>query len=147
MIALVRRKNEQGVALVDAVMRQAREELAKGIIIGFELRHITSLAWPKGAALHMVIMSIGNVRIRDRHSMLLHCRHISKRHRGLHAIKAGEANMGRLGGILDDIAVQVLQWPIGTDYRRDVLMPEQGIVPCIATRLIGQTIGYACIGA
>src|ERR1700730_3644884 len=93
VIALVSREHEQCIALVDAILRQAREELAKSAIVGFELRHVTRFARAKGVTGNVIIMRIRNVSICDRHIMLLHRRYIGKRYGSFHTIKAWEADV------------------------------------------------------
>src|SRR5581483_6252995 len=72
VIALVRREDEQGVALIDAVVRQARKELPKSRVVSRERGDVACLSGAISGAIGMGVMGIGDVGIGDGNAMFLH---------------------------------------------------------------------------
>src|SRR5882724_8206139 len=69
---------------------------------------------------------------------------VAERDRRRQTVKPGKPDMP--GGILDYVAVQVLEWTAGTDGRRYILVAEQSIEASVAARFIRQHVWGAAVG-
>src|SRR5436305_11792948 len=92
----------------------------------------------------MGIVCIGDISISNWKSMFLHCSNVGKRNRCGHTIKTWETDVPI--GVLNNVAIQVRQWSIRADLRRNILMAEEAHIPCIASWLIWQHIRLTGIG-
>jgi len=79
VIALVGGEDEERIALVNAVLGEAGEELAESSIIRFERCDVASLAGAIRRGDGVVIMRVGDVGIGNRHAVFLHGRDIRER--------------------------------------------------------------------
>jgi hypothetical protein len=78
MIVFIRGEDEESVIGCDAVIFQAREEFVEGIIVGRKLRDVSSLSGAKRTQRRrVVVMRVGNIRVRDGHTVFLHRRSVS----------------------------------------------------------------------
>src|SRR5260370_36524981 len=127
--------------MIDSIARQPGEELAKGSVVSLEGGNIASLVRAEGRAAGMSIVRVGDVGVGDRNAMFLHGSHVGKRNGCRHAIKAGETQVSR--GILNGVAVQVRQWPVRADLRRNILVTEEARATRITAGLIGNQTGLA----
>src|SRR5260221_718825 len=103
VVAFVGSEDEQRVALIDAVVGQPGEELAKGAVVSLESCDIASLARAVGGTTGISIMGIGDEGLGSGQAMLLNGGYIGKRDGRGHAIEDGEADVALR--ILDGIAV------------------------------------------
>src|SRR5579859_2179716 len=87
----------------------------------------------------MLVVGIGDIGVGNRNAVLLHRGYIAKRDGRGHAIKAGKTD--ETIWILNNIAVQILQWRIRADLGCDILVAEEALESAIASRLVGQYVG------
>ena len=144
VVALVRGENEQGVALVDAVVGEAREELAERGVIRLQGGDVSSLAGAVGRAGRVVVMRIRDVGVGDGDAVLLHGCNVGKRNLRRHSIEAGEADA--MLGILDYVSVEIGHRTAGADLRCHVLVSEQTRVARVPARLVRQVVRLAAVG-
>ena len=97
MVVFISGEDEEGVAAIDPISLQAREELPKRRVIGLQGCNVSGLPGAIGRPAWMRIVGIRDVGIGDRDSVLLHRCHISERHRGAHPVKPWKSG--------DDVAV------------------------------------------
>jgi hypothetical protein len=91
----------------------------------------------------VVVVRVRDVPERDRHAVLLHGGDVRERHAGEDAVEAGKADVP--GGVLDDVAEQVLHRELVADLRRDVLVAEECVEPRVPARLVGEQIRPAVV--
>src|SRR6266511_1524705 len=119
VVPLLFGEDEQRVGGRDAVALQAIEELADGSVVIRELLHVPDLSRTLGDVTVAVVLrvrgmqvvSVGDVRKRDRDPVLLHRRHEGERPRRGHPVEAGEALVADRVG--DHVAVEVRSGPSG----------------------------------
>ena len=138
VVVLVSREREQRVAAVDPVPGQPGEELAERVVVRLELGHVAGLAGPERAPRLVVVMGVGDVRVRHRHAVLLHLGDVAQRHGRGHRVEAGEA--GVAGAVGDRVAVEVEHRSVGADHRVGVGRAEQALEALVAARLVGQQV-------
>src|SRR5215469_8589654 len=144
MIALIRGEDEDRIALIDAIVRQPREEFAESLVVSGQLSDVACFARAERHTVHVVIMSIGDVYESDRDARLLHFGNHTKRLTG-RRIKPRKADQARVR-VHNDIAVQVREAARESNSKSDVLGTEQSIEPAVAARFVGQQVRYAVVG-
>ncbi|TMB54935.1 MAG: hypothetical protein E6J47_07385 [Chloroflexi bacterium] len=148
MVTLVDGEHEQGVALVDAVSGEAGEERTEGLVVALQLVDVGLLPGTKGDVLlagdPVVVVGIGDVAVGDRDARLLHLCDVTEGVGREVAIEPGEAHV--VGGVLDDVAIEVEHRPIRADGRSHVLGPEEAVEPGIAARFLRQHVRLAVVG-
>src|SRR5262249_39826733 len=105
VILLLRREDEQGVRGGDAVCSKALEEGRERRVVGSEVGLVARVAWPQGvpgrgaprlpgraAVRELLVVGVGDVRVRDRNAGLLHVGDVREGLRGGRA-EAGEARI------------------------------------------------------
>src|SRR5215469_14152706 len=92
MVVFVGGNDEQRILLADTGLREARKELAEGLVIGGKLLHISGLARTKRAAASVIIVRVCDIAVDDRYACLEHRRQIAERLRCRRA-KAREAHI------------------------------------------------------
>ena len=145
MVVLIRLHNEQGVALVDAVPRQAGEELAEGLIVVTQVLLVDRVAGTEaGVAL---LMHRREICVGDGNALLLHGRNVRQRHGRSRPVEAGEPWNFRpvRSDVGDRLAVEIKHREAGADLRRNVLVAEEAVEPKVATRFIGQHVGHPTV--
>jgi hypothetical protein len=150
MVVLVGGEDEQGIALVDAIVGKPVEECAKGLVVRFELvfvRLLTRAERPAVTPAGVVAVGIGDVRVGDRDTMFLHRGDIGQRLGGRDAAKARETGRPAIGidhrlmVEVGHVALRVEE--VGTerrDHGRHVLVTEEPVEANVSAWLASQVV-------
>src|SRR6267154_1428048 len=127
MIVLIGGEDKERVARVNSVITHSCEELIERIVICFELRDVARLAGTKGAKWERVaVVRIRDVRVSDRHAVLLHCGRVRE------GLRCGDSTKPRKS--CDRIAGKVVQAARGNRWH-NVFMAIKSVEANVAVRL------------
>ena len=144
VIVLIGSNDEQGVAGIDAIAREAGKEGVECGVVRLEYIDVRGLPGPVGSGSRrrfVRVVRVADIAPGDRHAVLLHRGDVRQGDPWREPVKARESDMTL--GILDRLAVQVDQRTAGRDVRRHFLVAEEPFEPVVPARFLRQAVSLA----